>query len=81
MDGSKSPSYCGAVLGRDGRLDPGDGDDEDGIDGDGYDGRDEFDKVTFTDEELTELALGAQPFDPFGPDVVPIDPAGTTRPS
>lgn len=31
--------------------------------------RDAFDDVTFTDDELTELALGATPFDPFGPDV------------
>ena len=39
---------------------------------------DAFDRVTFSDEELTELALEAEPFDPFGPDVEPyrdLDPA------
>lgn len=30
---------------------------------------DAFDRVTFTDEELTEMALDAQPFDPFDPEV------------
>lgn len=30
---------------------------------------DAFDRVTFTDEELTEMALGAEPFDPFDPGV------------
>jgi hypothetical protein len=30
---------------------------------------DAFDRVTFTDEELTEMALEAEPFDPFDPDV------------
>ncbi len=30
---------------------------------------DPFDEVEFTDEELTELALDAEPFDPFDPDV------------
>jgi hypothetical protein len=37
-------------------------------------GLDAFDLVEFTDEELTELALEADPFDPFDPDVEPIDP-------
>ena len=36
-------------------------------------GLDAFDLVEFTDEELTELALDADPFDPFDPDVEPID--------
>jgi hypothetical protein len=30
---------------------------------------DAFDRVTFTDEELTELALDAELFDPFDPEV------------
>ena len=30
---------------------------------------DPFDAVEFTDEELTALALDAEPFDPFGDDV------------
>jgi hypothetical protein len=38
--------------------------------------RDAFDLVEFTDEELTELALDADPFDPFDPDVEPIDVLG-----
>jgi hypothetical protein len=36
-------------------------------------GLDAFDLVEFTDEELTELALDARPFDPFAPDVESID--------
>lgn len=36
-------------------------------------GLDAFDLVEFTDEELTELALDASPFDPFAPDVESID--------
>jgi hypothetical protein len=36
-------------------------------------GRDAFDLVEFTDEELTELALDADPFDPFDPDVESIE--------
>jgi hypothetical protein len=30
---------------------------------------DAFDRVTFTDDELTEMALEAEPFDPFDPEV------------
>lgn len=30
---------------------------------------DPFDAVTFTDDELTDLALAAETFDPFDPDV------------
>ncbi len=41
---------------------------------DDVDERDAFDRVTFTDEELTELALDASPFDPFDPDVDPFEP-------
>jgi hypothetical protein len=36
-------------------------------------GRDAFDLVEFTDEELTELALEADPFDPFDPEVESIE--------
>ena len=39
---------------------------------------DDFDRVEFSDEELTQLALDAQPFDPFDPDVErfgDVDPA------
>jgi hypothetical protein len=42
---------------------------------------DPFDDVTFTDEELTELALGATPFDPFGPDVERWNPVRRDRDS
>jgi len=35
--------------------------------------RDAFDLVEFTDEELTQLALDADPFDPFDPEVHPFD--------
>ena len=41
---------------------------------DDVDDRDAFDRVTFTDEELTELALDARSFDPFDPDVEPFQP-------
>jgi len=34
---------------------------------------DAFDRVTFTDEELTELALDAELFDPFDPEVDRFD--------
>lgn len=42
-----------------------------------HDHTDAFDRVTFTDDELSELALAADPFDPFDDDVVPFedDPA------
>lgn len=41
---------------------------------DDFDDRDAFDRVTFTDEELTELALDAPSFDPFDPEVEPFEP-------
>ncbi|MCB0968372.1 MAG: hypothetical protein KDB37_16185 [Ilumatobacter sp.] len=63
------------MAGRDGRRllgrVPGDAG---GANDDGVDERDAFDRVTFTDEELTELALDASPFDPFDPDVEPFEP-------
>lgn len=31
--------------------------------------QDAFDRVTFSDEELTRLALDAEPFDPFDPEI------------
>ena len=34
---------------------------------------DAFDLVTFSDDELSRLALQADPFDPFESDVVPFD--------
>jgi hypothetical protein len=34
---------------------------------------DAFDRVTFTDEELTEMALDAEPFDPFDPEIECFD--------
>jgi hypothetical protein len=37
---------------------------------------DAFDRVTFTDEELTRLALDAEPFDPFDPAVQQFAGAG-----
>lgn len=43
-------------------------------DADDIDDRDAFDRVTFTDDELTELALDATAFDPFDPEVEPFDP-------
>jgi hypothetical protein len=39
---------------------------------------DAFDRVTFTDEELTEMALDAEPFDPFDPEVERCDGLGPT---
>ena len=41
--------------------------------------RDDFDAVTFTDEELEELALAARPFDPFDRDVEPFGGADQHR--
>ena len=64
MDAQYESSYCEDVPGFDVRPDgPDEFDDFDELD------RDAFDTVTFTDEELTELALDAKPFDPFDDDV------------
>lgn len=48
----------------------------DPVEADDVDERDAFDRVEFDDDELTELALAADPFDPFDPDVDPFDPGG-----
>ena len=70
------------MTGRDGRRLLGRGtvgeppavDTDDIDDIDDFDERDAFDRVTFTDEELTELALDAPSFDPFDPEVEPFEP-------
>jgi hypothetical protein len=40
---------------------------------------DAFDRVTFTDDELTELALEAEPFDPFDPSIEPFNGLDSAR--
>lgn len=69
-------TYCDAMAGRDGRRLLGRAAiGEPAIDvANDIDDRDAFDRVTFTDEELTELALDAKAFDPFDPDVEPFEP-------
>ncbi|MAT06533.1 MAG: hypothetical protein CL424_15955 [Acidimicrobiaceae bacterium] len=65
------------MAGRDGRRLLGRALGDDHVDGDAdddIDERDAFDRVTFTDDELAEMALDAPPFDPFAPDVEPFEP-------
>ena len=67
------PAYCGLVPGRDEWTRRSWADAYRTDDMDDTIGRDAFDLVEFTDEELTELALDADPFDPFDPEVESID--------
>lgn len=69
-------TYCDDMAGRDGRrlLGRASVGEPPAVEADDVDERDAFDRVTFTDEELTELALDATTFDPFDPEVEPFEP-------